>query len=101
MNKMIISNLVQRPLRSLISITAIAVEVTLILVIVGLAVGILNDSKQRQSGIGADVMVKPPGSSQLMVVSAAPVCVQVADLLKKQPQLVAESPLSRHLNTGG
>ena len=45
MNKMIISNLVHRPIRSLISIVAIAVEVTLILVIVGLSVGILNDVK--------------------------------------------------------
>jgi putative ABC transport system permease protein len=32
MNKMVVANLVHRPLRSLISIVAIAVEVTLILV---------------------------------------------------------------------
>ena len=38
---------------------AIAVEVTLILVIVGFSLGMLNDSKQRQQGIGADVMVQP------------------------------------------
>jgi len=38
MNKMIIANLVHRPIRSLISIIAIAVEVTLILVIVAVQV---------------------------------------------------------------
>ena len=65
MNKMIVANLVHRPIRSLISIVAIAVEVTLILVIVGLSVGILKDSTQRQAGIGADVIVRPPGSSNL------------------------------------
>jgi putative ABC transport system permease protein len=101
MNKMIISNLVQRPLRSLISITAIAVEVTLILVIVGLSMGILNDSKQRQSGIGADVTVKPPGSSNLVGVSGAPVSIKVADILKKLPHAVAVSPVIMQLNTGG
>jgi putative ABC transport system permease protein len=101
MNKMIISNLVQRPIRSLISITAIAVEVTLILVIVGLSMGILNDSKQRQSGIGADVMVKPPGSSNLMGVSGAPVSVKVADILRKLPHAVVVSPVITQLNTGG
>jgi putative ABC transport system permease protein len=101
MNKMIISNLIHRPIRSIISITAIAVEVTLILVIVGLSMGILNDSKQRQSGIGADVMVKPPGSSNLMGVSGAPVSVKVADILKKQPHVVAVSPVITQLNTGG
>ena len=35
MNKMIVANLVHRPIRSLISIVAIALEVTLILLIVG------------------------------------------------------------------
>ena len=39
MNKMIVANLVHRPIRSLISIVAIALEVTLILLIVGLSVG--------------------------------------------------------------
>jgi len=34
MNKMIVANLVHRPIRSLISIVAIALEVTLILLIV-------------------------------------------------------------------
>ena len=55
MNKMIVANLVHRPLRSLISIVAIALEVTLILLIVGLSLGMLNDSRKRQAGIGADV----------------------------------------------
>jgi putative ABC transport system permease protein len=60
MNRMIIANLVHRPIRSLISVIAIAVEVTLILVIVGLSMGMMNDAKQRQKGIGADVIVQPP-----------------------------------------
>jgi len=51
MNKMIVANLVHRPIRSLISIVAIALEVTLILLIVGLSVGMLNDARQRQAGI--------------------------------------------------
>jgi putative ABC transport system permease protein len=63
MNKMILGNLTQRPVRSLISIVAVALEVTLILLIVGLSLGMVNDTKQRQAGIGADVVVMPPGSS--------------------------------------
>src|SRR2546423_5277022 len=72
MNRMIVANLVHRPIRSLISIVAIALEVTLILLIVGLSMGILNDAKQRQVGIGADVMVQPPGSSYMAGVNCAP-----------------------------
>jgi len=37
MNRMIVGNLVHRPLRSLISVVAIALEVTMILLIVGLS----------------------------------------------------------------
>ena len=59
MNKMIVANLVHRPIRSMISIVAVALEVTLILLIVGLSVGMLNDSRARAAGIGADVLVMP------------------------------------------
>jgi putative ABC transport system permease protein len=100
MNKMIISNLVHRPIRSLISITAIAVEVTLILVIVGLSMGILNDAKARTSGIGADVMVRPPGSSNFVGLSGAPVSIKVADILRKLPHVTAVSPVVTNLSTG-
>ena len=54
MNKLVIANLLHRPLRSLISITAVAIEVIMILSIVGIFMGMLNDQKQRTNGIGAD-----------------------------------------------
>ena len=43
MNRMVVGNLVYRPLRSLISVVAVALEVTLILLIVGLSLGMLQD----------------------------------------------------------
>src|SRR5262249_18178477 len=93
MNKMIVANLVHRPIRSVISIIAVAVEVTLILLIVGLALGILDDNRSRQVGIGADLTVRPPGSSNLNAFSGAPVPVRVADILRKQPHVTAVSPV--------
>ena len=93
MNKMIVANLVHRPIRSIISIVAVAVEVTLILMIVGLALGILDDNKTRQVGIGADLTVRPPGSSNLAAFGGAPVPSRVADILRKQPHVVAVSPV--------
>jgi putative ABC transport system permease protein len=101
MNKMIIANLVHRPIRTSISIIAVAVEVTLILLIVGLSVGILNDSKERQAGIGADIMVQPPGSSFLSGISGAPVSAKVADVLRKVPHTVAVAPVITQLSTAG
>ena len=99
MNKLVLSNLVHRPLRSLISITAIAVEVTLILVVVGLLLGILDDSKRRQAGIGADVIVQPPGASAIGMISSAPVSVKLADVIRTVPHVVAVAPVITQLST--
>jgi putative ABC transport system permease protein len=101
MNKMVVANLVHRPIRSLISIVAIALEVALILLIAGLCYGILNDSKNRTAGIGADVIVQPPGSSFMAGISGAPVPVKVADVLRGLPHVKVVSPVIWQLSTAG
>jgi putative ABC transport system permease protein len=93
MNKMIVSNLAHRPVRSIIGVIAVALEVTLILLIVGFALGTLNDNKVRQKGIGADVMVRPPGSTNFAAFSSAPVSVKIGDILRRQPHVAAVSPV--------
>src|SRR2546429_5404978 len=101
MNRMIVANLVHRPIRSLISIVAIALEVTLILLIVGLSMGILNDAKQRQVGIGADVMVQPPGSSYMAGGTGAPILIKVGDILAELSHVAAVAPVSWQPSTAG
>ena len=101
MNQLVLANLVHRPIRTLISVVAIAVEVTLILVIVGLSIGMLNDSRERQAGIGADVIVQPPGSSFLAGITGAPVSVKVADVIRKLPHVAVVSPVVMQMNTAG
>jgi putative ABC transport system permease protein len=101
MNKMIVSNLVHRPIRSLISVIAIALEVTLILLIVGLSVGMLNDSKSRQAGIGADVIVMPPGSSFIVGLTGAPMPIKVGDKLAQLPHVSVVSPVVTMVSTQG
>jgi putative ABC transport system permease protein len=101
MNKMIVGNLVHRPIRSLISIVAVALEVALILLIAGLAYGIMNDSRKRNAGIGADVIVQPPGSSNLAGISSAPVSIKVGDILRKLPHIKVVSPVVWQLSTAG
>src|SRR5260370_16705831 len=93
MNRLIVANLVHRPIRSLISIVAIALEVSLILLIAGLAYGIMNDQKFRTAGIGADVIVQPPGSSFLAGISGAPVPVRVVAILLNMPHVTLLRPL--------
>ncbi len=53
MSKLVFANLLHRPVRSLISVLAVAIEVMMILSIVGIFMGMLNDTKTRTNGIGA------------------------------------------------
>ena len=101
MNKMIVSNLAHRPLRSAISIVAIALEVTLILLIVGFSIGMLHDARERQAGIGADVIVLPPGSSNFVGLTGAPAPVKIADIIRKQPHVALVSPVLMQVSTVG
>lgn len=101
MNKMIVANLAFRPLRSLISIVAIALEVTLILLIVGLCLGFVNDSRQRQAGIGADVIVMPPGASYIGAFTGVPMSIKIGGLLAQLPHVVLVAPVVNHVNATG
>jgi putative ABC transport system permease protein len=101
MNKMIVGNLVHRPIRSLISVIAVALEVTLILLIVGLSLGMVSDSRQRQAGIGADVVVMPPGSSYIVGLTGAPMPIKIGDILRKLPHVVAVAPVVTQVSTNG
>jgi len=69
---MIVQNVLHRPLRTFITVLAVAVEVTLVIIVVGLTSGLLAESAKRIEGVGADVMVQPPEASYFMAFSGAP-----------------------------
>jgi putative ABC transport system permease protein len=99
MNKMIVANLAYRPIRSLISISAVALEVILILLIVSFFYGQLTGSTASQLGVGADVMVQPPGASVIVGVSGAPMSVKVGNVLRKLPHVSVAAPVIWELST--
>lgn len=65
-NKLILENLKFRPIRTLLSIIAISIQVTLVLALVGLSDGILNDQARRARGVGADILVRPPNGALIL-----------------------------------
>ena len=101
MNKMIVANLANRPVRSAISVLAIALEVTLILLIVGFALGMLHDSRSRQAGIGADVIVLPPASSNIVGLTDAAIPVKMVEVLAKLPHVAVVSPVILKVSAAG
>jgi putative ABC transport system permease protein len=101
MNKLIFANLVHRPVRSIISVLAVAIEVIMILSVVGIFMGMLNDSKERQNGIGADLLMRAPGSSIMVGLSGAPIPIEFAEAVRKLPHVAIVSPVNAKLMTTG
>jgi putative ABC transport system permease protein len=62
-HRLVVENLRSRPVRTLVSALAIGVQVTLVLTLVGLSRGMVEDAQQRARGVGADIAIRAPGSS--------------------------------------
>jgi putative ABC transport system permease protein len=101
MNKLIFANLLHRPLRSVISVLAVAIEVVMILSIVGIFMGMLNDSRLRTNGIGADLMVLPSNASLFNGLSGAALPMVDVQALVKLPHITVVSPVVQKLTTSG
>jgi putative ABC transport system permease protein len=82
-NKLVFENLKHRPVRTLIGIVVIAIQVTLVLTLVGLREGTLSDQAARASGVGADIIVRPPSSS--VINMSGSMDARIAGKVKQQP----------------
>jgi putative ABC transport system permease protein len=82
---LVFENLKHKPMRSLLSILLIGVPVTLILTLVGLSHGMLEDTAHRTRGIGADIIVRPPGST-LLTLSGG-ISDKIVDWFARQPHV--------------
>jgi len=94
MNKLVIGNLVHRPLRSVISIFAVAIEVIMILSISAILMGKLNGFKDRTNGIGMDMFVRPSTTNNFIGMSPAGASIKVAAVLAKLPHVVVAAPVN-------
>ena len=101
MNKLVLGNVLHRPLRTLISVVAVAIEVVMILSIVAIMVGMVSNARSQTSGIGADIIVRPPNASFISSVGGAPVPAKVADVLRKLPHVAVAAPAIADFNMAG
>ncbi|MBI3684769.1 MAG: ABC transporter permease [Acidobacteria bacterium] len=83
-NKLVIENLKHRWVRTVLSAAAVGVQVTMILTLVGLSYGTLEDLGRRSRGAGADILIRPPGSS-IIGLTTAPIPEKLLDFIAKLP----------------
>jgi len=67
----------------MLSVLAIAIQVTMVLTLVGLSNGMLDDQARRARGVGADILVRAPSSSVITMSGGMP--ARVAERIEQQP----------------
>ena len=101
MGQLVFRNLFHRPVRTLIGVMAVAVEVMLVIIIVGLTSGMLQETAKRIEGIGADIMVQAPGVTQFLVMSGSPMPSKIGEKIKELRYVQYVSPALLQFNTSG
>jgi putative ABC transport system permease protein len=96
---MIMQNALHRPVRTIITVIAVAVEVMLVIIVVGLTSGLLMESAKRTEGVGADIMVQPPSASVFMAFSGAPMPISIGDKLQELQYVQAVAPVLVQFNS--
>ena len=93
MPSLVRANIFQRKTRAAITILAVAIEVTAVILIVGLTNGTLNEISGRMQAVGADIMVQPKGSSPILGLSSLPINEGYTDLLAQLDGVAAAAPI--------
>ncbi len=101
MNKLIFANLLHRPMRSVISVLAVAIEVIMILSIVAIFMGMLDSQKDRTNGIGADLLLMPSNASMFNGLGSPSMPIRDQEVLVKLPHVAVVSPAIQKISTSG
>ncbi len=101
LREIIMRNLRHRPVRTAVSLLAVAVEVSLVVLVVGLTSGLLTETAKRIEGVGADVMVQPPSSSVYLAFSQAPMPIRIREKLAEMRHVTAVAPVLLQFNSSG
>ena len=92
--KLVLANVIHRPIRALVSILAISLEVAMILLVIGIVRGVVNDNADRQQGLGSDIIVRPANAPPLFYSTGSAVIPEaMAETLLQVEEVQAVTPL--------
>jgi putative ABC transport system permease protein len=100
-NQFVLANVLHRPMRALVSIMAISLEVVMILMVVGVTSGMVADSAARQQGIGADIFLQPPNASVIFSTGGAVMPISDKRIIEKINGVRVVAPMLTQLVTEG
>jgi putative ABC transport system permease protein len=98
--KLVANNLAHRKVRTALSILLIAVPVALMLSLVGLSRGFIEDSRARARGVGADIVVRSPESHTGASLSVSNMPEKLVTRLGEIPHVRYTTGIASHLVSG-
>ncbi len=100
MDSLVLSNIRQRPTRTLISMAGVALGVLLVLLNTGLVEGMLNDRARREQGVGAEIEFSRNRGAVWSPSSIYPLDVRYADRLRRIAGVKTVSPIGYFVQKG-
>jgi len=100
MDNLVISNIRQRPVRTLVSVAGVALGVCLVMLFTGLARGMSNDLQRRASNVRAEIIFTRPGA-QLLTSSTLNLSTKYVEKLKQIDGVAEALPVGRNVFQGG
>lgn len=87
------ANVMHRKTRTAVSVLAVAMEVAMVMLMVGMANGTLGDIAERLQNVGADVLFQPPDSSLILGATSAVMPMKFIELIQQVPGVKRVTPV--------
>ena len=92
--QLVFTNVIHRPVRAFVSVLAISLEVVLILLVIGIANGMIHENADRQQNIGADIIIRPANAPPLFFTTGSTIIPEsVGETLRKLEPVRAATPI--------
>ena len=100
MDNLVVSNIRQRPIRTLVSVAGVALGVCLVMLFTGLARGMSDDLQRRASNVRAEIIFTRPGA-MMLTSSTANLSTKYVESLKQIEGISEALPVIRYVFQGG
>ncbi len=100
MDNLVVSNIRQRPIRTLVSVAGVALGVCLVMLFTGLARGMSNDLQRRATNVRAEIIFTRPGA-MMLTSSTANLSTKYVENLKQIDGVAEALPVIRYVFQGG
>ena len=87
------ANVMHRKTRTAVSVLAVAVQVAMVMLLVGMANGTLGDISERLQNVGADVLFQPPDASLILGATSAVMPMKYVEIMKQVDGVTEVTPV--------